>query len=287
MSQGFSARIKRNVGFVGSVMLGLSLVLLIDEGFRVGWAGPFKKIIYQYENIIENIDYLVEPFAKIFVESLSKITKFRLELREEWANIFLLSFIYLGSRIRSYFVDSKYFRSAIMGGIACFISLAVCIDLGDELDSGYRYLIFVSMTPIAGFALYDLIYAIVGSYFDRRAGESWGRDALRHMKFSMPAIPICAILCAICSYISFYILNLSYQQSFIVCLIITYCTLSIFWLTMAYLHASKRENRRLGESIYLRMQRSSAANVGLNIGIVVFSAAVFILGNAGLKSVGQ
>jgi hypothetical protein len=286
MHDSLARKILKNSGFVGSAMIGVSLVSLIDSGFSIGWAHPIDKILDQYHTIMINAEYILRPSLQLILDAVNRIFRVDLNFSDNWSNVFVLMMIYLTSRIKSYVSQAKYIRSVFMSVISIFICVFCSMDYYKLDLKSYISIWIASCVPLFGFLIYDVLYSMTGSAFDRRGGSSFIDDFLRHIKFSTPLLILCSICGLSISFIFMQYLNIDGDKVYVIIFSVNYFLISAYWFYMSFRHAVKRENRNLGESIGHRMARSSATNVALNVGIVLFSAIVFILGNAGLKVAG-
>lgn len=203
-----------------------------------------------------------------------------------WIDFLLLMMIYLGARCRSYFADEQYVRAAFMMSVAFLISvffscLGSAISIGSEKEA-----FFSSLFPVFGFLLYDVVYAAVGASLDRQTQDTWIADVLRHLAFSVPLILILPLLNYLAIFLLVSRMQVSSYGSLIIAILFDYLLISTFWAYKSRIHANKRENRRLGESVSERFLRSSATNVSLYVSTVILWAVLLFLGNAGLKTAG-
>lgn len=259
---------------------------LVESGFNVGWTEPFGKVLEQYFVITNNIRSLIEPYVVPHLRMIASVLNVNFSLGPNWTDILLLMMVYLGSRVKAYASDAKYIRTVFMAFVALAISLtSACFGSTTDLR-GWQDAFVVSSLPLLGFLFYDVVYASVGAALDRRARESWWSDFIRHLWFSVPLLVLC-ISANFFLTISFTaILGASSYQTFILVFLIDYMVIALYWALKSFEHARKRENRNLGESARDRFWRSSATIVSLNIAVVIVSAAVFMLGNGGLKGAG-
>ena len=201
-------------------------------------------------------------------------------------DVLLLMMVYLGSRVKSYASDVKYVRMVVMLVLSTAIGISSSFFVAFANLTNWHDAFWSSIIPLLGFLTYDVIYSSVGASLDRRARVTWLDDFIRHLKFSIPLL----IVAACVNFILAYMLVLNFQnsayQAFILIFLIDYVLISTYWALKSVQHASKRENRIIGESVNERFRRSSATNVSLNVAIVVASALVFVIFNGGLKAAG-
>jgi hypothetical protein len=152
--------------------------------------------------------------------------------------------------------------------------------------SGWADAFLFSAAPLAGFLVYDLIYAALGAALDRRSPASWPNDFARHLRFSVPLL----FLCAVANFALALGLVVSGAatgyQAFILMFLVDYLLIAAYWALRSLQHARMRENRKLGETVSERYKRSSATAVSVNVALVILSAALFMISNAGLKAAG-
>lgn len=287
MSAGFDrSRLTKNAGFVGSIVGGLSVVNLISSGFQLGWTAPFRKILEQYFVITNNLRGVVEPIVVPTFRLLAEAFDLHFSFGPHWTDILLLMMVYLGSRLKAYASDGKRVRAVAMLIISVAISIASSF-FGSSMNLfSWTDAFQASAVPLLGFLTYDILYACVGAAFDRRGGVTWLHDFVRHLRFSVPLILICSCVNLLLTSSLVSKFNTTGHQAFIFAFLVNYVLISAYWAFKSLQHARKRENRRLGESVRERYRRSSATTVAVNVAIVVISAALFVLSNAGLKVAG-
>lgn len=276
----------KTLGFVTSAMGGLSIISLLSAGFSIGWAQPLRLVIEQYLVIANTFRHVIEPCIVPIFEMLSDLISIEITFGPRWPDIFLLMLIYLGSRVKSYFASGKPFRAVTMLLIVGVISIVSAFFASAIELSSWQGVLVATSAPLLGFLAYDAVYAHVGATMDR--GRSpWLWEFKRHIAFSVPLLIFAFILNA--GFASFLVSEGGFTgyQTFVLIFTVDYLVISLYWAYQSLRHAQKRESRNLGESVKERFWRSSATNVALNVGIVLFSAIFFMLGNAGLQAAGM
>jgi uncharacterized membrane protein len=264
---------------------GLSLISLIDSGFRLGWVDPLRKVVEQYLVLVNTVRHAVEPFVIPAFAALAKALDLDLTFGPRWPDVFVLMLIYLGSRVKSYFAGGRYPRAVAMLAVAIAISIvsaffASAVDL--DAPSG---VLVASSVPLLGFLAYDFAYACVGATLDRKGAATWVGEFRRHLLFSAPLVLATLTLNLLLASLFSGFLRTTYQ-SFVLIFAIDYAVISGYWAVLSLGYARQRENRRLDESTAQRFWRSSATNVSLNVALVLLSAIAFMLLNAGLQQAG-
>jgi hypothetical protein len=102
MSDSFGKRLLKNAGIIGTAMMGISIVSLTNDAFRIGWVAPAKKILEQYILIRESISGVVSPFIIDVLSVVRDLFNIRLTLSPNWADLLLLMMVYLAARVKSY-----------------------------------------------------------------------------------------------------------------------------------------------------------------------------------------
>lgn len=280
-----NAKTYKRLNVVTSFMGGLSLVSLFNTGFNIGWVQPFRQIVEQYLVITNNVRYAVEPFIVPAFKALSELFAVNITFGANWPDIFLLMIIYLGSRVKSYISGEKYIRAGVM----LMLSVGVCVVssfFASSVNLNMPIDVFnATAIPLLGFLAYDLVYSTIGASLDR-GRATWLREFVRHLTFSVPLLLLSLFLNYLLANILMKTLGASPYQAFVIIFAFNYFVISLYWVLQSLHHAEKRENRLIGESVSERFWRSSATNVALNVGLVLASAISFMLGNAGLQSVG-
>jgi hypothetical protein len=281
-----NAKLRTSLGFVSSLMGGLSLISLLTSGFKVGWVEPLRKVVEQYLVLTNTVRHVVEPYVVPAFNALAEAMNIRLLFGPRWPDVFLLMLIYLGSRVKSYMAGGKYVRAAAM----LTISVATCITSAFfassvDLETPFGVLAATSI-PLLGFVAYDAVYACVGASLDHRRQGSWASEFKRHLLFSVPLVLLSLVLNLLLATVFARILRTPYQ-AFVLIFAIDYAVISGYWAVLSLKHAKQRQNRLLGESTSQRFWRSSATNVSLNVALVLFSAVLFMLLNAGLQAAGS
>lgn len=95
-------KLKKNVGYVGSLMGGISLLSLINHGFTIGWVDPLRRILEQYLVLTNTVRYVLEPCVVPAFKFLANVFSIRLVVGPWWPDILVLMLIYLGSRVKAY-----------------------------------------------------------------------------------------------------------------------------------------------------------------------------------------
>jgi hypothetical protein len=276
-------RLLRYSGIVGAVISSISAVNLLDAGFRIGWTEPFKLLLDQYVVISSTIRTLLEPSVVRALKLVADSLGIAISLSPHWIDIFLLMMIYLGSRVKAYAQEEKHPRAASMFLVSLIISLACSCFVSSVDLNGWSGVLVVTSSPLVGFLLYDLIYAATGSALDRQTRESWWHGFMRHLEFSVPLLGLCVAANLVLVFVLVDRMLLNAYQAFVLTFFLDYLIISMYWLRRGYSHASRRENRRLGEGVWERFRRSSATAVGAYVALVLLSASIFILGNAALR----
>lgn len=266
-------------------MGGLSLISLVNSGFKVGWVEPLRKVVEQYLVLTNTVRHAVEPYLVPAFNALAEALTIKLSFGPRWPDILLLMLIYLGSRVKSYVASGKYVRAAVMLAISIAISIASAffasaVDLGIPMG-----VLIATSIPLLGFLAYDVLYAFVGATLDRASQVPWVTELRRHLIFSVPLLLLSLLINMVLAIVFARLLRTPYQ-SFVLIFALDYAVISGYWAALSLNHAKQRHNRLLGESISQRFWRSSATNVSLNVALVLISAVSFMLLNAGLQPAG-
>ena len=145
--------------YLGIVFGIMSLVLLVEQGFDVGFSSAFGTVVDQYESSMDVLFGPAEPFLTNLLES----TGFDLELHPHWKHVLVIMSFYFGAvaRVlwRFYKTQEERFYIALLTTWGLLLAFAASLGAGSiEVDDALSN-VLMAVFPIAGFVLYQFGWA--------------------------------------------------------------------------------------------------------------------------------
>lgn len=158
----------------------LSLILLIKQGWDVGFVAALQTIIEYYRSVMEFLFGWAEPYIRIALQYLEHLTGIALHLSPEWKHLFFLLGIYFSNdatnlmfndvRPNTPGADRRYFISGlsrlIFGLVLAFV---VSVAIGSVASGKDLYVVIggSALIAILGVWLFEVFTAFLGAQLHR------------------------------------------------------------------------------------------------------------------------
>jgi hypothetical protein len=276
------------IGGAISIVLGVvSVVMLTNDAYNIGWVSPLKRMLDYYVWAKSVSIDLLEPLITYGIRWILRWTDFDWRLQAHWSDVFVLLSLYFGARAKAYWSAGLVARAIFRFGLGILIALSFSVASGLFPPVSARSNFVMASTPVLGILMFELIDSGVSATLFRKAGLSWTQDFYRYLKFSVPVLLIGIDLVAATCYFAQDTWMARSSALGLSALLLFAVLLTIYWAVRGFAHAAIPKNRDSGESILERFSRSSNTQIAIAMALTLGGAVLWIAMNAGLALVGM
>jgi hypothetical protein len=158
------ARVAEFLGFVAAV---LSLVVLIQQGFALGFGAPLEAILHYYARFVDlALGWAHEPLVELL-----RALNVDLHLYPHWKSLIVPMWLYVAADVRV-MVQIRRPRSALFFAVVgAVLALVAAVAAGlaplDDRDMG------AVGYPVGALFLYNIVQAFWDATFHRSDGRTW------------------------------------------------------------------------------------------------------------------
>lgn len=270
--------------WIGLILGAMSVLAIVQNALNAGFGPTLTLLLGYYENLIHAlIGWWLEPFVGTWVEAVSAYLGWSLQLHSHWKHVLVLMTIYFSGDWRTLLAFQQPIRAALFGLWGVIVALLTSVAAGTVASAaqGYTANLWIACAPVCGY----LIYALGGSgllilwrpdLLGQR-GRVYGRWAAEAVFRFALGIVIAAV--------GLTLPIVAQQRSpGLVMLALLVVILALYWVVIGLLHAIG--SRGADEGVADAFRRQGNARVGAAILGSFISAALLVLGNAGLRFYG-
>jgi hypothetical protein len=262
-----------------------SVLMLVKQGLDIGFVGPFKLVLEEYEFWTHAFfGWWADPAIRLALLHVRDWIGLDLHLSPEWKHIFLILCVYFGASARVERSDRRWLSvlfTVLWGG---FIATIGSVAFGSVLLGDPTSGVLACIVPVTAVVFYELGRRIWNATYFRPAGENWRENFLMGARIYVVPVALIGgfslIVAVVLKAVSGTIVNpgLTAFFGFII-------LLGLRWVSRGLRRAIN--DRRIGESWAKRYYRSRSGRMGLYMFGVIGGVVAFLLANAGVKLLNQ
>jgi hypothetical protein len=272
---------------LGLLASACSALVLIKHAFHVGFIGPFRLIVEEYEIWVHAFfGWWAEPLLQKLLLYLRSWLDVDLHLTPDWQHVFLIMLLYFAAGARA---DSYRGRQATMifawiwGGLVALTASVAFAALPPLNSTAHTLLVGI---PMVGLALYELGRRFWAATFLRALNVSWLESFKTGVSAFVVPVAMIAIITLLLSLMLLQFGIVDGAPSFaLIMLLIFVIGISITWLSRGMMRVLY--DRNPGEGRFERFVRSGSGRISFYIFTVVAGVTMFLLANAGTKILGE
>lgn len=262
-----------------SVVRGLLVVLLLlpgaftvvslifRRGFGLSFGVTFTSFLNVFEDIVDYITQLAEPFVSIALENVRRLFRFDLQLQEHWKYLFVLLLLYFWREMIITFRNWRVGSGVLLGFMGGTVALVASVAAGsiplnpDNWTANF----LIAAVPITGVFVYEAgtsLWKATTWWRPRKGNITWSQEFSRRLLNEAGSRWIAGLAIAAGFPVILQWLGSNVRSPGIASLYIYMTVLAAWWLLVGEKQARERESEP-GQTWWSAFRHASTAQVGL------------------------